>query len=172
MDNVRFKISVFLKRVNRCRGFGIQSPSDFSFVNDVVYQRSPYSEYAVLDKEFPSAGRFKRKLCRTFFRISNHAQPRHYVFPEDVDGMVKAYLEHGCQMSKGDSTLYYDVEPTVFADGDCIIISDIYGRGSEVWNRLSANRNYTHLVMFDLYYFGVAFVKATRFPELHTVNYY
>lgn len=170
--NCRFKPSVFLKRINRCRGFGIQSPSDFAFVNEVIYQRMPFYAYEELDREFPDVSWFERKICRTLFRISNYAQPKKFVMAADADTMVERYVRFGCRMAKTDNTLYLNVEPQEYSDGDVVIVMDIYGSGKELWQSMIDSRETNHLIVFDLYYFGVAFVRQMRFPELHTVNFY
>ena len=154
---------VFLSRIGHCRGFGIQSPSDFAFVNDVIYERLPYYAYQHLQGN---------KTDRAMLRISNYAQPRHYVIAEGTPTQRSTHLQAGCRLATTGQTLYYNTLPPRFLNGDCIIITDIYHTGRQQWHALTDMRQHHHLVMFDMYYFGVAFVNTKRYSELHKVNFY
>lgn len=166
------RILLFLKRIGHCRGFGIQSPTDFAFVNDVIYERLPYYAYEELDKKFPSLASFERKMARTYFRVCNFAQPQYYVFGKDVPEVFSEYTKRGCWNSLTGRTLYFATLPESANDGDCIIIPYIYDEGKEMWETLCNMRSKEHFIMYDLYYFGIAFVDKHRYPELYTVNFY
>ena len=45
----RLCLWVFLKRLRHCAGFGVQSPTDYAFVREVIYERWPYALYAELE---------------------------------------------------------------------------------------------------------------------------
>ena len=154
---------VFLKRIGHCRGFGIQSPTDFAFVNDVIYERSPYYAYSQLQGN---------KTDRVMLRISNYAQPQHYVITEGTPPQRIAHLQAGCRLATTGRTLYYNALPPHFADGDSIIITDICHQGRQQWQALTGKRHQEHLIMFDMYYFGIAFVNKKRYSEVHKVNFY
>ena len=156
-------IYVFLSRIGHCRGFGIQSPTDFAFVNDVIYERSPYYAYSQLQGN---------KTDRAMLRISNYAQPQHYVIAEGTPSQRIAHLQAGCRLATTGRTLYYNALPPHFADGDSIIITDIYHQGRQQWQALTGKRHQEHLIMFDMYYFGIAFVNKKRYSEVHKVNFY
>ena len=34
-----FRFFTFLKRIRHCAGFGVQSPTDYAFVREVIYER-------------------------------------------------------------------------------------------------------------------------------------
>ena len=157
------KFYVFLKRIGHCRGFGIQSPTDFAFVNDVIYERSPYYAYSQLQGN---------KTDRAMLRISNYAQPQHYVIAEGTPPQRIAHLKAGCRLATTGRTLYYNALPPHFADGDSIIITDICHQGRQLWQALTGKRHQEHLIMFDMYYFGIAFVNKKRYSEVHKVNFY
>lgn len=165
------KLSVFIKRITHCRGFGIQSPTDFAFVNDVIYERLPFHAYCDLDCEYPDLDRHTRSLARLLLRVSNYAQPQHYCIAPATPPALADYLRRGCTGAKTGSTLYLDQLPDSPLDGDCIIITDIYGKGRGLWQKLLSTTD-SHYVAFDLYYLGIAFHKAKRYPETHTVNFY
>jgi len=67
---------IWVSRIAHCRGFGIQSPSDYRFVCNVVNDRREYEEYARLLQETPFRDAEKLKLCRLYFRIAKHLKPR------------------------------------------------------------------------------------------------
>lgn len=168
-----FRLSVFLQRFFKGRGFGIQSPTDFAFVNEVIYERMPYAAYNDLEVEYEDVGWFTRKILKVFFRISNFVQAEHYIFAEDTDEATKAYIKRGCQLAKTGRTFYYDIIPeSPLNDGDCIVISDIYGKQKTKWDALLSQREQSHLVIFDFYYFGIAFVRQNRYSESYIVNFY
>lgn len=165
------KLSVFIRRITHCRGFGIQSPTDFAFVNDVIYERLPYHAYDELDSDFPDLDRHTRSLAKLLLRVSNYAQPGLYRLAPSTPPAFAAYLQRGCTGAKTDRTFYFDQLPDALHDGDCIIITDIYGQGRGLWQSLLSIPD-SHLVAFDLYYLGIAFHRAKRYPETHIVNFY
>jgi len=67
---------VWMSRIAHCRGFGIQSPSDYRFVCNVVNDHREYEEYARLQQETPIRDAEKLKLCRLYFRVAKHLSPR------------------------------------------------------------------------------------------------
>ena len=56
------RLWIWLTRLTRCRGFGIQSPSAYSFVRYVVNEHYPYYAYADLTNSHPQLGKRSRKL--------------------------------------------------------------------------------------------------------------
>lgn len=71
---------VWLRRFRKRCGYGVHSPYAFSFITDVVYERSAYYAYKELDDLFPlwvsRLGLRPRKLARLLFRVANFAHPR------------------------------------------------------------------------------------------------
>ena len=62
---------VWLSRIHKCQGFGIQSPTDFDFVRTVVNEHSAYYAY----DELQSDNWMQRKLGKLYFRVANWRQP-------------------------------------------------------------------------------------------------
>ena len=62
---------------HRC-GYGIHSPFAFTFVCDVIYERSAYYAYSRLEKAYDrrSSRRLRRKDCRLLFRLANYVHPK------------------------------------------------------------------------------------------------
>lgn len=69
------RLIVWLTRVRHCRGFGVQSPTDYSFIRYVVNEHYPYYAYSDLAEQMPHTDRTTRKLCRLYFRMANFLQP-------------------------------------------------------------------------------------------------
>ena len=68
------KFGDWINRKRHNRGFGIQSPSSFFFITQVLKERLPYYAYPQLDKLI-GGGATKRKHFRELFRITNYQQP-------------------------------------------------------------------------------------------------
>ena len=62
---------VWLSRIDKCRGFGIQSPTDYAFVRYVVNEHWPYYAYETLKAN----SWLERKLGRLYLRLANWRQP-------------------------------------------------------------------------------------------------
>ena len=63
---------VWLTRMHRCLGFGIQSPKDYAFVRYVINEKWPYYAYERLGKNDDWR---TRKLGRLYMRLANWRQP-------------------------------------------------------------------------------------------------
>ena len=62
---------VWLSRIHKCQGFGIQSPTDFDFVRTVVNEHSPYYAY----DHIKASCWYQRHLGQLYLRIANWRQP-------------------------------------------------------------------------------------------------
>lgn len=174
-------LKVFLQRIGRCRGFGIQSPTDFSFVNDVVYERAPYYAYKTLLLQHPQVNGFDLKLARTLFRICNYAHPSAIIIPQQLPPHLRDYLSAACPNSSllqtsNPDTASIQLRRNTDVEGvtklDCIFLLDIHAGNSDEWEQLMQLRQDMHLIMYDFYYFGIAFVRERRYSEVHIVNFY
>ena len=65
----------WLRRCGYCRGFGVQSPSAYSFIRYVINEHYPYYAYQELQEQFPQLNRREHKVGRLLLRLSNHWQP-------------------------------------------------------------------------------------------------
>ncbi len=68
------KFGDWINRKRHNGGYGIQSPSSFFFVTQVLKERLPYYAYPTLDKAV-GGNRRKRRHFRELFRITNYHQP-------------------------------------------------------------------------------------------------
>ena len=69
--NLLKRYFIWFSRIHQCRGFGIQSPTDYSFVRYVINEHWPYYAYDQLDWD----DWLTSKLGRLYFRLANWKQP-------------------------------------------------------------------------------------------------
>ena len=68
------KFGDWINRKRHNRGYGVQSPSAFFFVTQVLRERLPYYAYPALDIAV-GGNRSKKEHFRELFRITNYLQP-------------------------------------------------------------------------------------------------
>ena len=68
------KLSDWINRKRHNGGYGIQSPSSFFFITQVLKERLPYYSYPILDQAV-GGNRAKKRHFRELFRITNYQQP-------------------------------------------------------------------------------------------------
>lgn len=96
MDYLRYML-LWLCRMGYSRGFGIHSPTVYSFVRYVVNEHWPYYAYDDLKDRLVGANRTIRSLCRLLFRISNYLQPKRSFIIDPLHPAMKDYILAGCQ---------------------------------------------------------------------------
>lgn len=83
------KLSDWINRKRHNRGFGIQSPSAFFFVTQVLKERLAYYAYTELDSAVEKQGGTSRKHVRELFRITNYLHPTNCIAIEsDIAGLA------------------------------------------------------------------------------------
>ena len=156
-------ITVFLRRIRHCAGFGIQSPTDYAFVREVIYERGEYSLYSDLDMGFPQAGRMERKLAHLLLRVSNYAQGSDIAIQDDMPEILCHALRLGCRKSR---LVSYKKGET---PASLTVFHDIRGRGKAEWDELLLQ---PHVISYDLYYIGLVFRDEKRYTESYMINFY
>ena len=68
------KLGDWINRKRHNGGYGVQSPSSFFFVTQVMKERLPYYAYPILNR-LVGGNRRKRRHYRELFRITNYHQP-------------------------------------------------------------------------------------------------
>ena len=68
------KFGDWINRKRHNGGYGIQSPSSFFFVTQVLKEKLPYYAYSILDTIIGGNGS-RQKHFRELFRVTNHYQP-------------------------------------------------------------------------------------------------
>ncbi len=184
---------VWVRRWRRTRGFGVHSPTDYHFIRYVVNEHWPYYAYDTLKAQIPDIDRKTRKVCKLYFRIANHLQPKSILLIHMPAAAYEHYLRAGCQTAHimhhlpGCSTLPQadfiattaddDMLPLIddamqhAGNGTLFIINGIHkGRHSRrLWKTIRQHQRAT--ITFDLYYCGIIVINDTRSPQHYIVNY-
>ena len=165
---------IWLTRAHKCQGFGIQSPTDYAFVREVINQHTPYYAY----ETFVEDDWLTRKLGRLYFRLANLRQPHHMV----RDSYAR-YWKAGCRTMTliepaADTGVIELARLTVDDDVDAmlsrcdansvLVIEGIY-RNWERWHMLQNDKRVG--TTFDLYYCGLLFFDKHRYGHKYKVNF-
>ena len=167
----------FLKRIRHCAGFGVQSPTDYAFVREVIYERWPYAQYAELEAHYGDTDSFLLKLSQLLLRVSNYAQASQIGVIGNLPPVMEAHLKAGCRKSeimtvkgqkskdkgRGEGTL--DFSPSSLDIFPLLIATDL----NEQWQEYISQE---HIISYDLYYLGIAFYDEKRYTESHIINFY
>ena len=162
-----------MSRIGHCRGFGIQSPTDYNFVCNVVNERRPYYAYETLGK---GSNRLRRKLGKLYFRLANYLQPDTI---DDLDGYAD-WLTVACKKAR----LCHPPQPAALViapieedpqrilslcqEQTVLAVSNIW-KDMKKWNMLACHSKAT--IVFDLYYCGIAFFDPKRAKQQYIVNF-
>lgn len=188
---------LWLGRIGHCRGFGVQSPTDYRFVVQVILEKTPYYDYESLVTDFPKLDTETRKLCKLFFRLSNYCQPQLFVDYNEKDmSAYAAYVKAGCNKTKlirGDDknnkeistekpflvrlsclTTTLDILQWLLntASDDSILVIEDIKKNKEtknIWQWIQSNDLVT--VTYDLYYCGVIITAKRRYKKNYIINF-
>ena len=127
---------VWLRRIAYCRGFGVQSPSVYSFIRYVVSEHYPFYAYADLRKAIPDMRGRERRLCQLYFRIANNRQAGHWlvVGRNSTGGNAigaeaeRQYINAGCRNTMVEHLGYSEasrVMGQIFAESDAPVVATI-----------------------------------------------
>ena len=179
---------VFLKRLRHCAGFGVQSPTDYAFVREVIYERWPYAQYAELEAKFYGTSSFLLKLSQLLLRVSNYAQASRIGIIGPLPPVMEAHLKAGCRKSEIVRPSMPIQPPSLLPRGGEISDSIGVSKNSlprEGWGGAvplliatelnddwKAYISQEHIISFDLYYLGIAFYDEKRYREEHVINFY
>lgn len=166
-------VVLWLRRVGHCRGFGIQSPSDYWLVRYVINEHWPYYQYETLGQ---NDDWLTRKLGRLFFRIANWRQPA--VIESNA---YREYLQAGCRKAvwgesselvvlslEGDwrSRLSYIYNKV---SADSVLIVTGLSKARDVWREIVNDER--AVLTFDLYYCGIVLFDKKRDKKNYIVNF-
>ena len=181
---------IWIYRWRHCRGFGVQSPSDYSFIRYVVNEHYPYYAYDDLASKYPDLTHILRKKSELLFRIANWIQSpsalifsQHYVYKEYVSAgchktSVRLQSDYSCE-SIGQLTIASAASTpedkfmflvSHLQDGQVLVVDDIdTNQGRKLWR--SAISNETATISFDLYYMGIVMNVDNRYKHDYIVNF-
>lgn len=181
---------VWLSRMHRCRGFGVQSPSVYWFIRYVVNEHYAYYAYDEMKGRYPRAGFEAHHLGRLLFRIANYAQADRCCFLSSFHPeLLKAYIHRGCLKTQLDdataSAIYkygvadasqlspaaLDALSAAFpADGVLVLLGIKHDRTARaLWRHVVHSPRYG--VTLDLYYCGIVFFDLKKVKANYVVNY-
>lgn len=163
---------VWLSRIAHCRGFGIQSPTDYWMVRYVINERWPYYQYDNIGR---NDDWLTQKVGRLCFRLANWRQPSTVVATQYED-----YIKAGCRQCRT-ATDAAEVEMAVASteqelerllpkcsDASVLVLDRLFLH-RQLWKRMTKEPQAT--VMFDLYYCGIMLFNKKRTKKHYTINF-
>ncbi len=178
---------IWIYRWRHCRGFGVQSPSDYSFIRYVINEHYPYYAYEDLKIAMPSISPLKRKKAELLFRIANWRQASSCALLIADNEVYRKYIHYGCNktqiISKYESNDSFVVISALSADerqllpmldtmqsDSILVIDDLDNRRSRlIWDKIIADEKAT--ISFDLYYIGIVMKIDNRYKHNYIVNF-
>ena len=164
---------IWLRRIGHCRGFGIQSPSDYWLVRYVINEHWPYYQYESIGQDDDWLTRKQGRLC---FRIANWRQPA--VIESNA---YREYLQAGCRKAvwgesselmvlslEGDwrtrlSYIYNKVS------ADSVLVVTGLSKARDFWREIVNDER--AVLTFDLYYCGIVLFDKKRDKKNYIVNF-
>lgn len=191
------RLWIWITRLACCRGFGIQSPSAYSFVRYVVNEHYPYYAYADLADSFPQLGKRERKLGEFYFRLANFAQAYQWLCCGSMPHWLAHYVQAGCKgtavVNLEEAELQTGISPEhplVVHLLDPLHAEETYERVLPMLNQKSilvvegigcshhARQLWQKLrhdlrtgVTFDLHYCGLVFFDTVRPKQHYVINF-
>jgi len=182
----------WLRRSGYCRGFGVQSPSAYSFIRYVVNEHYPYYAYQELREKLAQLGRREHKIGRLLLRLSNYWQPTVWCSNHPK---YDAYLHAGCWKAQGKDlaecfclseqersiilihldempmeAVVEDVLPHCNEQTMLVAVGNLHDRKTyRGWRKLQESM-YSGIT-YDLYYVGIGFFDKKRFKQHYRVNF-
>jgi hypothetical protein len=92
-----------LIRLPQSYGFGVQSPSAYSFINNVINEKYLYYAYQKLNYLFPEISDGERRLLQFYFRVVNFSQPSSWIDVCAPSEMMQQYVSEGCHHTQYES---------------------------------------------------------------------
>lgn len=173
----------WLRRLGRGRGFGIQSPTAYTFVTDVLCQPMPYYAYDELAGLFPRLKGRQRRLCQMLFRLANHQQAAKTFVTRSLPDEYREYLlaahrrttmsdvPDGCKfVVVSESDEYDSVQLTASLPDDAILVVTDIRKHHEprLWPSAMADERVG--MTFDVFDAGVAVFGEKRHRQHYSVN--
>ncbi len=170
-----------LRRLPRSHGFGVQSPSDFHFVTEVLRGKIPRNVLEGLSKD-----KEEGKLLRLAYLVSKDRKPRYFLNLTQKKELEKVVClaSENCSICVGEGLERAELiladaqslervveEAEKIADIACLIVGNIrYNNDSlKRWQRLIDSGKAA--ITFDLFSHGVALFDKKRYPQHYNVYF-
>ena len=172
---------VWLSRIHKCQGFGIQSPTDFDFVRSVINEHDAYYAY----DELQADSWLQRKLGELYLRVSNWRQPATILtddyLPWFQAGCRSAHIitNHKFQISNFKSQIQLariEIEQSAQLEQLCahsnqqsVVIVEGIWRNWQAWHAIEHDTRTG--TTFDLYYCGIVLFDTQRYKHNYRINF-
>lgn len=187
------RAAVWLYRWKHCRGFGVQSPTDYRFVRYVINEHAPFYAYHDLQVQYPHLKHEDRRFARLLLRIANYRQPASCLLLGMPASPYQAYIQAGCrhtvvnegvgEVTDADAadlvccqlsgTQLPDVETLLSLTRDASILvlrgirHDSHTR--QMWSALLGHPSIK--ITYDLYGSGIIIFDKKRYKHNYIINF-
>ncbi|PIK18922.1 hypothetical protein CTI16_07535 [Prevotella intermedia] len=188
---------VWLQRMKHIQGFGIQSPSAFSFDRKVINDHTSYPIYAELKRVGNTLTAVERKKARLLYRINRFAEADRFCFYPTKLPAYESYIKAACEKTLVEEakTLGEESEDAAFNESaiyfltvskhcqafykrlrtiinaESFVIVDDIKRNAETrafWQQIVDDERVSF--SFDLYHIGIAFFDK-RPKQNYIINF-
>ncbi|MBF1522360.1 MAG: hypothetical protein HXN95_10135 [Prevotella salivae] len=174
------------------RGFGVQSPSAYSFIRYVLTEHYPYYAYDELKMRFKSSDHATKKKGRLYFRLANYAQASHWFDYHSAEQPYAAYVHEGCRKTvfqaidgktipnafriarlsmTEDYQAVYEALCKVATDDSILILEGINDNKDTkaFWKRVQESQKATRT--YDLFLCGIIVFDTSKHKHHYIVNF-
>lgn len=182
----------WIHRMGYSRGFGVQSPSAYSFIRYVLTEHYPYYAYDELKMRFKSFNHATKKKGRLYFRLANYAQASHWFDYHLAEQPYAAYVHEGCRKTvfqaidgktipnafriarlsmTEDYQAVYEALCKVATDDSILILEGINDNKDTkaFWKRVQESQKATRT--YDLFLCGIIVFDTSKHKHHYIVNF-
>ena len=182
----------WIHRMGYSRGFGVQSPSAYSFIRYVLTEHYPYYAYDELKMRFKSFDHATKKKGRLYFRLANYAQASHWFDYHLAEQPYAAYVHEGCRKTvfqaidgktipnafriarlsmTEDYQAVYEALCKVATDDSILILEGINDNKDTkaFWKRVQESQKATRT--YDLFLCGIIVFDKSKHKHHYIVNF-
>lgn len=182
----------WIHRMGYSRGFGVQSPSAYSFIRYVLTEHYPYYAYDELKMRFKSFDHATKKKGRLYFRLANYAQASHWFDYHSAEQPYAAYVHEGCRKTvfqaidgktipnafriarlsmTEDYQAVYEALCKVATDDSILILEGINNNKDTkaFWKRVQESQKATRT--YDLFLCGIIVFDTSKHKHHYIVNF-
>ena len=182
----------WIHRMGYSRGFGVQSPSAYSFIRYVLTEHYPYYAYDELKMRFKSFDHATKKKGRLYFRLANYAQASHWFDYHSAEQPYAAYVHEGCRKTvfqaidgktipnafriarlsmTEDYQAVYEALCKVATDDSILILEGINDNKNTkaFWKRVQESQKATRT--YDLFLCGIIVFDTSKHKHHYIVNF-